>query len=257
MVSEGPDALVCDLDGVVYRGELPVDGVPDAISRIQARGVRVLFCSNNSNLSRAGYLKKLGSLGIAARSEDLLTSATVLEEVLSERDRPGERAFCIGGEGLKEAVTNAGIEVVSGEDAGLVCVGFDLSFDYDAMRTATLALLAGASFFATNDDPSFPSSDGLWPGAGAILASVETASGRQAEIVGKPHGTMIRTAERWLAGYERIAIVGDRLETDIAMGEAAGWRTCLVLSGVADADDAAAARVDEVYPSLAAAPWAQ
>lgn len=254
MVSHTPDGVICDLDGVVYRGALPVEGVVEALSRLRERGAKVLYCTNNSSRSRADYLRKLRSLGLHLNDEDLLTSATVLGEVL--RGRSG-RAFCIGGEGLREEVVAAGIEPAEDHHVEMVCVGFDPGFDYRAMRTATTAVLQGADLLATNDDASFPAEEGLWPGAGAILASIETATGRRAEVVGKPHDGMIRAARRRLVGCEDVVVVGDRIETDIEMARRAGWRSCLVLSGVtppAELDDGVA---DEVYASLAHAPWAQ
>lgn len=259
MVSDGPDGLICDLDGVLYRGTQVVPGAPEAVALLQDRGVKVLFCSNNSNPSRSDYVEKLSDLGLKVGEDDLLTSATVLEQMLKDEGLEGSTAFCIGGAGLREAVTGAGLEIVDHRDAQVVCVGFDLSFDYDAMRTATHALNSGASLYATNDDPSFPAADGSWPGAGAILASVETASGQRAVVVGKPHATMAEVAERKLADRSSIFVVGDRVSTDIAMGAARGWHTVLVLTGVTSSADVEAAdpMPDEVLESLAEAPWAR
>lgn len=259
MVSDAPDGLVCDLDGVLYRGTQVVPGAPEAIARLQDRGVKVLFCSNNSNPSRSDYVERLSGLGLKVGEEDLLTSATVLEQILKDERLGGSTAYCIGGAGLREAVSGAGLEIVDHRGAQVVCVGFDLFFDYEAMRTATHALMSGASLYATNDDPSFPAADGSWPGAGAILASVETASGRKAVVVGKPHDSMAEVAHKKLADRSNIFVVGDRVSTDIAMGAAQGWRTVLVLSGVTSRAEAEAAdpEPDEVLESLAEAPWAR
>lgn len=259
MVSDGPDGLICDLDGVLYRGSQVVPGAPEAVARLQDRGVRVLFCSNNSNPTRAAYLEKLEGIGLDVGEEDLLTSASVLEQVLKQDELAGSSAFCIGGEGLKEAVRAAGLEIVHERDARVVCVGFDLSFDYSALRMATHALVSGAALYATNDDPSFPAPDGLWPGTGAILASVEAASGRRAVVVGKPHPAMADVAEDRLRGCEHIYVVGDRLSTDIAMGIHRGWHTILVLSGVTSREDLNGADLepDEVAESLGDVGWAR
>jgi 4-nitrophenyl phosphatase len=120
----------------------------------------------------------------------------------------------------------------------VVVVGWDPGFDYEAMKRAALAVRAGAELIATNDDAAFPAPEGLWPGAGAILASIEVASGRKAEVMGKPHVPMMDAVARRVAGAERIGLVGDRPETDLAGGRARGWTTILVTSGVTTPADA-------------------
>ena len=113
-----------------------------------------------------------------------------------------------------------------------------------AMRAATKALLDGALFVATNDDPSFPAPGGaVWPGTGAILASLSIASGRTPEVMGKPHRPMMDAAAEHLEGSDPIVVVGDRPETDLAGGHAKGWMTVLVLSGVTSRTN-----VDSVEP---------
>jgi 4-nitrophenyl phosphatase len=124
--------------------------------------------------------------------------------------------------------------------ADLVVVGWDPSFDYNAMRRATTSIRAGAELVATNSDATFPSPEGLWPGGGAILASIETASGVRAEVMGKPHEPMMASVAARLDGATRVAMVGDRPDTDLAGGRARGWMTILVLSGVTTASEAAA-----------------
>ena len=106
------------------------------------------------------------------------------------------------------------------------------------MRRAAIAVRRGATFIATNDDATFPAADGLWPGAGSILASIERASGRRAEVMGKPHAPMMDAAQKRVGDAERIAIVGDRVDTDLAGGADRGWTTILVLSGVTTQEQA-------------------
>jgi 4-nitrophenyl phosphatase len=229
------DGLVCDMDGVIYRGAEPIPGSVEAIRPLREAGVRILFCTNNSRSTVEGYVAKLGGMGIEAGPADILTSAVVTGEVLAGRDLEGKRALVVGGDGVREAVAAAGLEIVEdpeGRRAEVVTVGWDPGFTYTRMKEASLAVRAGALLIATNDDASFPAADGLWPGAGAVLASIETASGATAEVMGKPHEPMMRAAAARLAGCERIAIVGDRPDTDIAGGSAMGWTTILVLSGV-------------------------
>ena len=229
------DGLVCDMDGVIYRGAEPIPGSVEAVHSLRDAGVRTLFCTNNSRSTVEQYVAKLGGMGIDAEPADILTSAVVTGEVLAGRDLAGKRALVVGGDGVRAAVAAAGLEVVAyaeGRRAEVVAVGWDPEFTYERMKEASLAVRAGALLIATNDDASFPAADGLWPGAGAVLASIETASGARAEVMGKPHEPMMRAAAARLAGCERLAIVGDRPDTDLAGGRVMGWTTILVLSGV-------------------------
>jgi HAD superfamily hydrolase (TIGR01450 family) len=245
MISPPFDGLVCDLDGVIYRGDQATPGSADAINALRARGVRVLFCTNNSRSTVDQYVSKLTSLGIKVDVADVLTSATVTAEVLQERGFSGKTAIVVGGDGIRKALGDVCISIkddpaVSAAD--LVVVGWDPEFTYDAMRRASIAVGRGATLIATNNDASFPAADELWPGAGAILASIETASGVTAEVMGKPFPPMMEVAARRLEGATNIAMIGDRPDTDLAGGAARGWTTILVLSGVTSA--AQATRLD-------------
>lgn len=241
MSPAGPfDGLVCDLDGVVYRGNRAVPGAAEALARLQEDGVKILYCTNNSRPTVEDYVAKLARAGVAARPEQVLTSAVVTGERLAGW-APGGRAIVVGGPGLRAAVRAAGLSVDKRADsADVVVVGWDPEFTYDAMRRACLAVAGGARFVASNDDAAFPAEGGqLWPGAGAILASIERATGAAAEVMGKPHRAMMEAAAARLGGAERIAVVGDRDETDLAGGRAMGWTTVLVLSGVTSKQQAA------------------
>jgi 4-nitrophenyl phosphatase len=243
---QGLDGLICDLDGVMYRGADPIDGSPEAVGRLTQLGVHVVFCTNNANPSIARYLEKLSSMGVPAKREDLLTSAVVLAEVLDEEGAAGRRAIVIGGDGLREALRSIDVEVdddPSSRTADYVVVGFDPDFTYEALRRASFAVQDGAELIAANDDPSRPAPDGLWPGAGALVAAVEIASGARARVMGKPHEPMMRVAKRRLGSASRIAIVGDRPSTDLEGGRTMGWATILVLSGVTPKE-----KVDAVEP---------
>ena len=238
----GLDGLVCDLDGVLYRGAEPVEGSPEAINRLRALGVHVVFCTNNANPTIGRYLEKLGGMGVEVERDELVTSSVVVAEVLKERDAAGKRAIVVGGDGLREAL--ASIDVVVDDDpetrtADYVVVGMDPNFSYEVLRRASFAVQDGAQLIASNSDSSFPAPDGLWPGAGSLVAAIETASGGRAEVMGKPHEPMMRIAQRHLGDASRIAIVGDRPNTDLDGGRAMGWKTVLVLSGVTTPESAA------------------
>lgn len=241
MISPTFDGLVCDLDGVIYRGADAIPGSVKAIQVLRARGVRILFCTNNSRSTVQQYVSRLGELGIDAEPADILTSALVTAEVLQQRGFPGKTAIVVGGDGIRTALSDVCISVKDDPAvsvADLVIVGWAPDFTYDDMKRASIAIRRGAVLVATNDDASFPAEDALWPGAGAILASIETASGERAEVMGKPHPPMMAAAARRLDGCTNIAVVGDRPDTDLAGGRARGWSTILVLSGVTSQDQA-------------------
>ncbi len=242
----GLDGLVCDLDGVMYRGAEPIDGSPKAIALLRELGVQVVFCTNNANPTIARYVEKLGSMGVSVERGDLVTSAVVMGELLAEEGAAGKSAIVVGGGGLREALGS--IDVVVDDDpatrsADYVVVGFDPDFTYESLKRASFAVQDGAELIAANADASFPAPDGLWPGAGALVAAIEVASGGRARVMGKPHEPMMRVAARHLGDASKIAIVGDRPNTDLEGGRVMGWATILVLSGVTTRDE-----IDEVEP---------
>lgn len=250
----GIDGVMCDLDGVLYRGDRPVEGAAAAVGRLRDRGVELLFCTNNSHYTVDQYVSKLARMDVAAAADEILTSAVVTAEVLAARGLAGKRALVVGGDGIVEALSTEGIEIVRGGAPEVVVVGWDPSFTYDAMRAAADAVRGGATLVATNADATFPAPDGLWPGAGSILASIERASGHRAEVMGKPNRPMMDVAARRLAGATRVAVVGDRPDSDLAGGAARGWTTILVLTGVTGPDDVTTVepRPDYVVESIAA-----
>lgn len=235
-VSDGYGCLLLDLDGVLYRGDEPIPGVPEAMAALRARGASVVFITNNSSRTPEQVAAKLEAMGIAAAPSEVVTSALASAELLAERG--GGSAFVVGQNGLRSALEAAGIQVVDGEPdrADYVVVGFDAHVDYAKLKRASLLVQRGAVLVATNPDGSFPAADGLWPGAGALLAVVTTTTGVVAEVVGKPYAPLFETARRRAGGGIPL-VVGDRLDTDIAGAAALGWDSLLVLSGVSVRED--------------------
>ena len=227
---------VIDLDGVVRLGARRVPGAPEAIAALRTAGHAVVFATNNSHDAVAAVETQLSAMGIpAARS--IVTSATAAA-VLVE---PGERVHVCGGPGVIEAVTGRGGVVVTGGAVDTVMVGLTRDFDYAAMTAAVRAVLGGARLVATNDDRTYPTPDGLAPGAGAILASIVAATGVEPIVAGKPHEPMARAIAQTLAdggsGARPTTVVGDRPDTDGAMAAALGVPFVLVLTGVTTHDD--------------------
>ncbi len=250
------DALVCDMDGVIYRGESAIEGSAKAIDAMRADGIKILFCTNNSRTTLGAFVSKLRGFGIPVTSEEILTSAVVTAETMQARGWAGRTAMVVGGDGVRAALGNVCISVkddpaVTATD--LVVVGWTPEFTYEDMRRAATAVRKGATLIATNHDATFPAEDGLWPGAGSILAAIETASGTRAEVMGKPHAPMMDAIARRLEGRNAIAMLGDRPDTDLAGGRERGWQTILVTSGVTAPAAAGAVRPrpDLVIGSLA------
>ena len=247
--------LVCDLDGVVYRGDTVIAGAGEALSVLDEAGFAIVFATNNSSKIDSEVARKITAVsGYRASVDQIVTSARAAAALLGTEPN---RVYVVGGEGLRVAVKEAGHELVSrGADATAVVAGFDFDLSYDRIKEATLALLNGATFIASNLDTTFPASNGdLWPGAGSIVAALEAASGRLAESAGKPFEPMRSLIEAKLRNGPTYA-VGDRPETDLELGRAAGWSTVLVLSGVTAPSAAGDLGADIVIPSLADLPAA-
>lgn len=220
-----------DLDGVMWRGHRAIAGSADAVARLTGAGHRVVYCTNNSSERIGHYVERLVEMGCRDTTDDDVVSSAVAVGTLV---RPGERVLLCAGDGAAEALSSAGAELVDASDGGgaavdAVVVGFHRHFDYVRMTNAVRAVLSGARLVATNDDARYPASDGLAPGCGSILASIERGSGVTAVVAGKPYAPMAELI-RDRFGDDGV-FVGDTLATDGAMARELGWRFGLVLTG--------------------------
>ena len=242
--------VVCDLDGVVYLPDTAVPGAGAALAEIDRRGYRLLFATNAPIRTAEGVAGHIASLtGYPAAASQVLTSAMVVVEVLT----PGEGPVLVVGEaGLPETLQRAGFTLTADPvQARAVVVGLDRGLTYDHLRAAAEALHRGARFVASNRDPTYPTPSGPWPGGGAIVAALEAASGRTAEVAGKPYPPMREALTRRLEPGPTW-LVGDRPETDLALGRSRGWSTVLVLTGVTSdsAEVPPDLRPDLILPSI-------
>jgi glycerol-1-phosphatase len=247
-LAAGYRGIVLDLDGVVYLGEEVVPAAPAALEGVRGLGVRLAFVTNNSWRPPERVAEKLGRLGVKAAVEEVLTSAQATVRLLGGEERlRGTRVLVVGGPGLRQALEAAGARLVdppSWRQAEVVAVGFDPELTYGKVRAAALAIRAGARFVGSNPDPTLPTPEGFWPGAGATLAMLEAASGVRPEVAGKPQRALFETAAAAL-GPGPYLMVGDRADTDLDGAHRLGWATALVLSGVVRPRD---------LPDLAIAP---
>ena len=223
-------SLLFDLDGVVYLGDQGVPGAGEALAEAEQRGHQVLFCTNNSSRTRAAATQKIHrTTGYQALEDQVITSAMAAAHLLADDPLP---CYVLGGPGIGEALEGIGAEVVDDwREAKAVVIGFSPHLTYELLRSACQAVWNGAKLIATNTDPNFPTNQGLWPAAGAIVAAVEYATGQTALPAGKPHLPMIQIAKKKISSPQ-VIMVGDRIETDLQMAVSAGWYAVLALSGV-------------------------
>lgn len=233
--------VLFDMDGVLYLGNQMVPGAVEAIAKLQRDGIRCTYCSNNSSKSRRDYQEKLKSMGIDSDVDEIINSARATALYLKEQGKIPCRVLVVGGTGINHEMEAVGAEIVPDDstDADCVVVGFDRNFNYEKLTRAFKALQKGAEFIATNRDATLPLEDGEYPGGGTMVAAIETAIGRAPVVIGKPKPyALLKLLEQVGGNPATSLMVGDRLETDILAGKAAGLMTCLVLTGVSTREEA-------------------
>jgi glycerol-1-phosphatase len=237
------EQVILDLDGCVWVGDVPIDGAPEAVAAIRAAGKRIAFATNDPRHAGEEFVAKLWGVGIRAALSDVVTVGGAMQHLLAETRR-GQTAFVIGTEPMHKHVTDAGLRVLNNTDlasrAEVVVVAGTEDLVYDDLKQASLAIRRGADFLATGRDPTYPQPDGLWPGTGAVVAAVEYATGRSAQIVGKPEPQLFLTALDRL-GDGATLVVGDRLDADVAAAARANLDAALVLSGGTSPEELAGA----------------
>ncbi len=225
--------LLFDMDGVLYRGKTRLPGVPEILEFCQRRNIAYACITNNATMTPQQYEQKLAEMGIAIPGARVLTSALVTNRYVRDNYPPGTTIYAIGMRGLTEALFDDGYFVPQAERPQLVVQGADFDLTYEKLKLGCLAIRHGAHFIATNPDRTFPTEQGLIPGAGAIMAALQTATGVEPLVIGKPQPTMFRIALELLESVpEHTLMIGDRLDTDIAGARQAGLRSVLMLSGV-------------------------
>ncbi len=252
------DHLLLDLDGCLWLGDEPIEGASDAVTALREAGKSILFLTNDVRNAPEGFVSKLWRLGFRASLDEVLSVGAAVQFVLAGRNGGrGGNAYVVGSQALVDHVAEAGWRIVNHTEfatrADIVVVAAYDELLYDELRIATQAVLRGAELIGATRDASFPMPDGMWPGTGAVLAAVETATGVEAaEIIGKPESAMYDAARDRL-GPGRILAVGDRLEIDVEGARRAGIDQALVLTGGTTRAEAEAAdpRPTHIADSLA------
>jgi len=229
--------VVLDLDGTIYHGENPLPGAAAAVDRIRDRELSLCFFSNNPLYDGETYVERLQGMGVDARLGEACSSAVVTREYVDEH-HAGDGVFVIGSDPLRETVGGTRAELLSKpSDADVLLTSWTDGFHYRDMVDALRAVDDGTTFLGTDPDPTFQDGDGnLVPGSGAITRAVSGVIERDPDrVLGKPSDVAIEAAVDILGCDPTDAmVVGDRLETDIRLGERAGMQTVLVMSGVTD-----------------------
>ncbi|RZN43555.1 MAG: HAD-IIA family hydrolase [Methanophagales archaeon ANME-1-THS] len=248
-------ALVVDLDGSVYHGDQLIEKADEALNLLQ-KSYKILYLTNNSTGTRADFARKLEHLGIPCQKDQIISSGYAAARYLKEQYE-GSSVYLIGEHGLKQELLEEGLHLCATGPCDIVLIGLDNDFNYEKMNIALSHLLKGAILIATNTDPVLITKGAIVPGAGALVASIEAASGKKAMVTGKPSAfitDLIVTTLR--VKPHEILIIGDNLQTDILMGIKSGMRTALVLTGVSKLSDIEhfQIRPDYIFKSIAEVP---
>ncbi|MFL7870798.1 MAG: HAD-IIA family hydrolase [Anaerolineales bacterium] len=230
-------ALILDMDGVLWRDDTPIGDLPAIFARIREHGLKVALATNNGSKTVDQYMEKFSGFGVTLEAWQIVTSALATANKLAKDFPNGGPVFVVGENGTQRALEGRSFQPISDPQDETrpvaVVAGIDRYISYDKLRRATLHIRTGVPFYGTNPDRTFPTPQGLVPGAGSILAAIEAATDVKPIIIGKPAPTMMYMAlEKLGTQPKETLVVGDRLETDIAAGQAAGCKTALVLSGV-------------------------
>jgi 4-nitrophenyl phosphatase len=234
---------ILDLDGTLFRGNKAIPGAIETVAELRRRGAGIAFLTNNSSQTRASYVGKLSEMGFDVTYQEIYSSATSAAVYLVENGF--RNVFVVGEAGLVETLRESNIEVTNADPTGnvhsvpesgaeAVVAGICRHFTYDLLNGALQQCLSGAKLIATNTDATYPVEDGkLIPGAGSIVAAIQTCSGLTPTVIGKPNPYLVELILRdtGIPPAETLC-VGDRVDTDLWAGERAGTATHLVLTGV-------------------------
>lgn len=240
---------IFDLDGTVYLGDDPLPGAVETIGELMRQGSRCVFLSNKPIEPVQRYSEKLRKMGIPVKDNAVINSSVVMARYLSHK-QPGAKVYLVGEKPLADELIRAGLIITGNPDeAEYVVISWDRGFNYQKLNDAMQAVFKGAHMVATHPDRACPVPGGLVPDAAGMIAAIEAVTGKKCEeVVGKPSRWTVTAALEQLGLAPReVLMVGDRLETDIKMGQTAGISTALVLTGITRPEDLATATIQPDY----------
>ncbi|MDR1186581.1 MAG: HAD-IIA family hydrolase [Bifidobacteriaceae bacterium] len=240
------DVALTDLDGVLFRGNTPVAHAADCVAAARKAGLRFVFITNNASRPPKVAAAKLGSVRIPAEREDVVTAAEAGVRLMAAGVEAGSRVMVVGGNGLTEAVAKAGFRLATAavERPAAVIQGWSPTLAWRDLEEACYAIEAGSDYYATNLDNNIPTEFGFAPGNGAMVQAVVVTTGVRPKASGKPDPLIFRLAAERRQAINPL-VIGDRLDTDIAGANNAGYPGLLVLTGISSAADAFVARPGE------------
>ena len=231
-------AVIIDMDGVLWKADQAICNLPDLFDNFSTHNIKVLLATNNAMSTVQQYVQKLAIFGASLEPWQILTSGMAVAHLMQQRFPAGGPVYIVGEQAMIDTLKEYGFYHNSKESIAVVGAA-DRTFNYEKLKDAALLLRKGLPFFYTNADPTYPTPEGLAPGAGSILAAIKAATDVQPIVAGKPEPYLFQFAmERLNTIPENTLVIGDRLETDILGGHRAGCKTALVLSGVATQEDA-------------------
>lgn len=245
--------VILDMDGVIWRGSEILPGVPDFFKFLDSYGIPYVFATNNSTRTPEMYAERISGLGVKVEIRQIITSPLVTARFLRDQYPTLNKAYVVGQEGIYAALQGMGLDIVGDdEQADFVVVGLDRTLTYAKLQTACYQIQRGALFIGTNGDVTLPEPNGYIPGAGSILALLQTATKHPPLIMGKPEKPMFEYALGVLGTAPAATLmVGDRVETDIWGAKRAELSSALVLSGVTEDGDLTDYQPDGIYQDLA------
>lgn len=248
------EALILDIDGVLYEGDRALPGAVELIAHLTRKGTPYVLLSNNTTRPLSSHTAKLSELGMPVPSTSIVTAAQIVAQTLAGEADPGARCLVIGELGLVEALEQAGFEVTQTNHRNVeyVVVGMDRQFTYEKLKAAALAIRNGAKFISSNPDPAYPDGKELIPASGAIQAALEATTGVRARVTGKPELPGFQIAIKLLGSTSaQTGMLGDQLETDLLGAKRAGLKAFLILSSLTPRffSDKALLRPDAVFES--------
>jgi 4-nitrophenyl phosphatase len=243
--------LLIDMDGVLYRGDVPLPRLGEFIAFLRGRPIPFVLVTNNSTRTPQQYADKLARMAVEIEPAEVLTSGQATARYLARSCAPGTRVHVFGMDSLREAILEEGF-VLADEDVAVVVASMDRDVNYEKLKRASLLIRGGALFVATNLDPTQPTAEGLLPGTGSMIAALRTASETEPVAIGKPEPTMFELAmEAMDAQPQTTAVLGDRVDTDLTGGRQAGCRTIGVLSGSSSRAEMEAFGPDFLFDDIA------